>query len=105
MLGKNKAERAKIFMPFAALKGFEEALREKEKVVVKKRDLNEEEILMLNQKMATLEKGQMIKVVYFNKDEYVEIQGLVARLDKVLGNITVVNTKIDFKDILFLEII
>lgn len=105
MLGKNKAERAKIFMPFAALKGFEEALREKEKVVVKKRDLNEEEILMLNQKMATLEKGQMIKVVYFNKDEYIEIQGLVARLDKVLGNITVVNTKIDFKDILFLEII
>ena len=105
MLGKNKAERAKIFMPFAALKGFEEALREKEKVVVKKRDLNEEEILMLNQKMATLEKGQMIKIVYFNKDEYIEIQGLVARLDKVLGNITVVNTKIDFKDILFLEII
>lgn len=105
MLGKNKAERAKIFMPFAALKGFEEALREKEKVVVKKKDLNEEEILMLNQKMATLEKGQMIKVVYFNKDEYIEIQGLVARLDKVLGNITVVNTKIDFKDILFLEII
>ena len=105
MLGKNKAERAKIFMPFAALKGFEETLREKEKVVVKKKDLNEEEILMLNQKMATLEKGQMIKVVYFNKDEYIEIQGLVARLDKVLGNITVVNTKIDFKDILFLEII
>ncbi len=105
MLGKNKAERAKIFMPFAALKGFEEALREKEKVVVKKKDLNEEEILMLNQKMATLEKGQMIKIVYFNKDEYIEIQGLVARLDKVLGNITVVNTKIDFKDILFLEII
>ena len=105
MLGKNKAERAKIFMPFAALKGFEEALREKEKVVVKKKDLNEEEILMLNQKMATLEKGQMIKIVYFNKDEYIEIQGLVARLDKVLGNITVVNTKIDIKDILFLEII
>lgn len=34
------AERAKQFMPFAALKGYEEALRAKEKVVVPKMELS-----------------------------------------------------------------
>lgn len=105
MQEKNRAERAKIFMPFAALKGFENALREKEKVIVSKRELSEEELEKLNQKMTLLEKGQMIKIIYFSNGEYIELQGLVARLDKVLGNITVVNTNIDFKDILSLEII
>ena len=36
------AERAKQFMPFAALKGYEEALRQKEKIVVEKIELSEE---------------------------------------------------------------
>jgi hypothetical protein len=33
----SKLERAKIFLPFDALKGFQEALREKEKVLVPKK--------------------------------------------------------------------
>ena len=31
----SQTDRAKQFMPFAALKGYEEALRKKEKIVVK----------------------------------------------------------------------
>ena len=38
----SQADRAKQFMPFSALKGFEEALREKEKLVVEKICLSEE---------------------------------------------------------------
>ena len=38
----NREERAKQFMPFAALKGYPEALRKKEKVVVPKKELSEE---------------------------------------------------------------
>jgi len=102
---EKKAERAKIFMPFAALKGFEEALREKEKIVVKKRNLSDEEIEILNQNMTKLQKGQMIKIVYFDHGEYLEKQGLVSHIDKVLGNITVVNTNIKFEDISSLEIV
>ena len=37
------AERAKIFMPFDALKGFKEALKEKEKIVVERIELSDEE--------------------------------------------------------------
>lgn len=102
---EKKIERAKIFMPFAALKGFEEALREKEKIVVKKRELNEEEMEKLNKKMAQIQKGQMIKLVYFDRNEYIEKQGLVSQIDKILGYITIVNEKIKFEDIFDLEIL
>ena len=37
------SQRAKIFSPFAALKGFEEAIDEKVQVYVEKRELNDEE--------------------------------------------------------------
>ena len=38
----NREDRAKQFMPFAALKGYPEALRKKEKIVVPKIELPEE---------------------------------------------------------------
>ena len=38
------ANRAKQFVPFAALKGFEEAIKEKEKVIVSKVELTKESI-------------------------------------------------------------
>ena len=37
------SQRAKIFSPFAALKGFEEAIGEKVRVYAEKRALNDEE--------------------------------------------------------------
>ena len=37
------SQRAKIFSPFAALKGFEDAIDEKVQVYVEKRELNDEE--------------------------------------------------------------
>ncbi len=43
----SREERAKQFMPFAALKGYEEALREKERQVAereKKEQLSDEEV-------------------------------------------------------------
>ena len=38
----DRAQRARQFAPFAALKGFEEALREKERIIVPKVELYEE---------------------------------------------------------------
>ena len=43
MKNDTKLERAKIFLPFDALKGLKEALREKEKILVDKKILSIEE--------------------------------------------------------------
>lgn len=42
------SQRAKIFSPFAALKGFEEAIDDKRKIYVEKKELNDEEQAALN---------------------------------------------------------
>ncbi|MCR5577375.1 MAG: hypothetical protein K6F56_10235 [Oscillospiraceae bacterium] len=46
--------RAKIFSPFSALRGFEEAIDEKRKLYVEKRELNEEEQQDLNRTLSFL---------------------------------------------------
>ncbi len=91
--------RAKQFMPFAALKGYEEALRAKEKIVVEKIELSEEKKAELDYKLQQIQKNDIITVVYFFKDEYIKVEGMVSRLDRDSRILKIVNTKIPFDDI------
>lgn len=100
---KNKMpieERAKQFMPFAALKGLPDALAAKEKITVPKVELSEEMAEELDRRMHELTKGKIATVVYFHKDEYIKITGMVARIDETSWLLQIVNTKIPFDDIL-----
>lgn len=104
---KNKmpiSDRAKQFMPFAALKGLPEALSKKEKIVVPKIELSPEMAEELDFKMHQLEHGKIATVVYFCKDEYLKISGMVARIDETGRILQIVNTKIPFDDILDIEL-
>ena len=94
------SDRAKQFMPFSALKGLDEALRAKEKIVVPKVELSPEMAEELDYKMHLLEKGKMVTVIYFSNGEYVKVTGLVARIDETSRVIQIVNTKVWFDDIL-----
>lgn len=91
--------RAKQFVPFAALKGYEEALRAKEKIVVEKIELSEEKKEELDYKLQQIQKNDIITVVYFQKDEYIKLEGMVSRLDTNARILKIVNTKIPFEDI------
>lgn len=91
--------RAKQFVPFAAVKGYEEALRAKEKIVVEKIELSEEKKAELDFKLHQIKKNDIITVVYFYKDEYIQIEGMVSRLDTDARVLKIVNTKIPFEDI------
>lgn len=97
------ADRAKQFMPFAALKGLPEALAAKERIIVPKVELSEEMAVELDRKMHLLKRGEIATVVYFHKDEYLKITGMVARIDVTSRLLQIVNTKIDFDDILDVE--
>ena len=94
-----KEDRAKQFMPFAALKGYEIALREKERVVVPKSELSEEYKEELDYKLRQVEKKDMVTAIYFHKDEYVKVTGVVSRIDETARVLTIVNTKIAFADL------
>lgn len=99
----DRADRAKQFMPFAALKGYEEALAQKEKIVVPKIELSEEMKAELDLQMKHIEKNDIIKIVYFKDGEYLQITGMVSRIDVDARVLKVVNTKINFDDIYRIE--
>ena len=94
-----REDRAKQFMPFAALKGYPEALEKKEKIVVPKVEVSEEYAQMLDQKLKKVTKNDIITVVYFSDGEYLKKTGMVSRIDETARILKVVNTKILFDDI------
>lgn len=98
-----KEERAKQFMPFAALKGYPEALRRKEKIVVSRMELSDEYKEMLDWKLRQVQKNDMITVTYFCKNEYLKQTGMVSRIDETARILQVVNSKIPFEDIYEIE--
>lgn len=98
------ADRAKQFMPFAALKGLPEALSAKEKIVVPKIELPPEMAEELDLKMHRLECGRIASIIYFHNDEYLKLSGMVARIDETSRILQIVNTKIPFDDILDIEL-
>ena len=76
------SDRAKQFMPFSALKGLDEALRAKEKIVVPKVEVSPEMAEELDYKMHLLEKGKVTTIICFSSGEYVKMTGLVGSIPK-----------------------
>lgn len=98
------ADRAKQFMPFAALKGLPDALAQKEKIIVPKKELSDEYKEELDRTLLQIQQKDIITVVYFHEDNYVRLTGMVSRIDKDAGYIMVVHTKIAFSDIVELRL-
>ena len=60
------SERAKQFMPFAALKGLPEALAAREKITVEKIELSPEREEELDRQMHLLEIGKIATVIHYH---------------------------------------
>ena len=104
MQNRKQADRAKIFIPFESLKGFKDYLKEKERVVVERKLLLEDVCEELDRKLHSLKKGDIIRIVYYDKDAYVKIEGMLADIDlEYKKRIRVVNTWIDLEDIVVIE--
>ena len=61
----NKIDRAKQFLPFDALKGFREALREKEVEYEEKIELSEEVLKEIEEEFNKVERGSKVKLRYY----------------------------------------
>lgn len=107
----SNADRAKIFSPFAALKGYEEAVKSKEKIRVDRIELSDEEKERINRKLCLLKKGQPVTLVYFHRDpgsdgsggtaegEYLTLTGILEKIEMVFQMLIVNGKKIYFDDI------
>lgn len=92
-------DRAKQFAPFSALKGLEEALKEKERQIVPQKELSEESATLLTRKLTALHKGDFVCITYYSDGEYISRTGMVSRIDSVNRTVTVVKTVIPIDDI------
>ncbi len=110
-------DRAKIFAPFAALKGYEEEIAIKQKIVVPRMELSEESKenldLQLGKIKRLLLKGQhpIITLVCFRRDEesleeggeYIQFTGTVAKFDQNLHILQIVEKRVSLDDIYGIE--
>ena len=92
-------KRARIFMPFAALKGFEEAIAKQERIIVDKKELSEDGQEELDYKLKQIKKNMMIEIIYFEDGQYIKINGMVSKIDVDNHYLMVVKTKILFANI------
>ena len=100
----SRQDRARQFMPFASLRGYYDIIREQAKNKEPKRDLAEDELTLINEKLNQIKKGMMLTVIYYNVDSYEKITGIVSNFDKVFQTLTIVKTKIPFDNILEIEL-
>ena len=101
------SDRAKIFAPYDALKGFKEMLKEQELPKEEKKVLSEEQLLELKNTLLTLEKGIVVSVKHYNhiESKYEITEGVFVKYDQVYKCIYIVKTKISFDNILEIKIL
>ena len=95
---KKRSDRAKQFMPFDALKGYGELIRETENFKEEKRELSEFDAKELNEKIMRLEKSVAVKAVFYDGNGYKEIRGETEKVDFVFRWFSLCGKKIFFDD-------
>ena len=104
----DRTQRAKQFMPFAALKGFEEEIALAEFRPVDKVEFCEDAAEELDRKLHDIHPGDMVEVVYYTKTArggtYLRRTGMVSKVDLVDRTLTVVKTPIPFSDLYDIDI-
>ena len=96
-----RADRAKIFAPFDALKGFKEALAAQEVIIVPKVELSEDQKEELDYKLQHIEGQPILTVIYYSMQEnnYLQVTGKLAKILPSCRMLQIVNTRISFDDI------
>ncbi len=103
----SNGDRAKIFAPFAALRGHGNLLLNEESKLHRQRkiEMTEGQAGILSDKLSHVEKSMSLGVVYFQPDTdelgyYLTINGKVTEFDPVFRKLKIEKTTIPFDDIL-----
>ena len=109
------AERAAQFLPFAALTGYDDGIKETARLTDQRIILSEDAILSLNERLEYLYKNIQnrpeIDLLFFKEDKtksggsYIHIQGSVKKIDEI-NNLIIMDDKslIPLKDIIEINI-
>ena len=105
MQSRRTLNRAKLFLSFDSLKGYKEIIHKKERVVVSKKELSEDDCYELDWKIHQIEIGKLIFIIYFDMKDYVALEGMITAIDlEYKKTITIVDKIIPICNIVKIEI-
>ncbi len=105
MADRSRADRAKLFAPFAALKGYYEMILEEEGRPEPRPELSEDDAAALNERLMQLEKGMAVCIRYYDGTRCTFIRGRVQRIDLALRTVTVGERRLHICDIVGAELL
>ena len=103
MSAMSTADRAKQFLPFAALKGFEEAIGKRRKLDFEPVLLGEDAAEELDEKIRALSPGDDVRIVYYGNREFNGLSGRVKKINEYERLLELEEEKIRIDDIISLE--
>ncbi len=99
----DQTQRAKQFMPFAALKGFEEEIQNAEFRPVEKIEFLDDAAEELDRTLRTIQPGDMVSVIYYQKTPrggtYLHRTGMVSKINLIDRTLIIVKESIPFADL------
>ena len=96
-----RQERAKQFAPFDAMKGLQEALRDREErhQRVERREISDEDAERNSKIFAKLQRGMKVTICCYFAFHDVELRGSITNVDITFKNLKLDDVKIWFDDI------
>lgn len=98
-------DRAKQFMPFAALSGYTEALRQKEVQPQPRKEVGPDRAEELNRVLTRLSPGDQVRLTYYAGGAYRTRSGTVTKISPGSGFLHIGEEPIPFADLAELELI
>lgn len=102
----SRQDRAKQFLPFDALAGFKELLKEKEIELEERKELSEERFSELESEFNRVKIGSLVRIKYYYNKQYINISGKVTGIDYSKKQIKI-DSKLEINvfDIYYLELL
>ena len=100
------SQRAKQFMPFAAVKGLEKAIIEQENQARRQPFVEQvdEEISRIDMVIRSLKKGMRICVTFFDRGQYRTVTGIVEEINEIQQILRVKEERIPFQRIQIIRV-
>ena len=97
--GRPRAARAAQFMPFAALTGYYDLVREQERVIEPRHELTEEEAEELSRAILQTRRGDLVRLTYYDRGSYRTRAGVVEAIEPERRRLRLGTDTIAFDDI------
>ncbi len=96
-------DRGRLFLPFAALVGFEDLVKKQTQTPDRRRERSDEENELLSRRVLSLRRGMQIRVTFYEDGFYRTCSGTVRRVEAVFRTLTLDSRVLSFDDLYAVE--